>query len=136
MCDIGVARCESVGRGRASWLEVGDELLFVVHPADVTQDGADSLASCWRAFVEDGTWRWRQDGGSPIEVVYARLRLPDGIAVRVTSSPGLVCTQLSPEHFTPRGTRALQAVARECAKLGYWQQHVPFPATIFEEGLA
>ena len=125
MCEVRIKRDASVPRGTASWFELADEMLLVVSEHDVTSDGAESLERGWGYFIDRGVWRWKTPGGRRIDAVYARVVLPEGLAVRITSSPGLVGCHLSPDHFTQGAAVAIQRAARECIRRG-WTWHEPF----------
>lgn len=120
---VHVVRDRVITPDRASWMEMADDIAFLVSAEGVSRAGAEALEQVWAPFVEDGTWLWRPGSigvGKPIVTRYSVTgHLPKDGVVWLSVRPGLVRGLLSRDHFAPASGRALSKAIACCVRAGW-----------------
>ena len=118
---VHVQRDHTIVQGRATWVEMAHEMVFLVAADGVTPFGAASLQECWRVFVDAGLWQYPAPPGTPtMDCRYFRTDHLGNMAAMVTCREGRVRGFLNESHFSPSSA---QGIARACAEsmaAGWW----------------
>lgn len=118
---IHVQRDRTITQGRATWVEMAHEMVFLVAADGVTPFGAASLQECWRVFVDAGVWQYPAPPGTLLmDSKYFRTDHLGDMAAMVTCRGGRVRGFLNEDHFSPASALGIAKACRDSLATGWW----------------